>query len=225
MRMEPERPAGLAARVLIVDDHPLVRTGLAQLIGDASGLEVCGEAATVDDALREVAAKRPDLALIDISLAGGNGLRLIGRIRDVCPQTRMLVVSMHDETTFAERALRAGAMGYVEKREASTRVIEAIRRVLAGRIYVSKALRERPGGKDLGGTGPDALPAIESLTNRELEVFELIGRGLSAREIAARLSRSVKTVETHREHIKHKLDLHSGSELTAHAIRWVLEQG
>lgn len=217
-----DSPRGETARVLIVDDHPLVRAGLAQLVTDVAGLSVCGEAGTVEEAVRQVEATRPDLVLVDLSLAGGNGLRLIARIRDLHPNARMLVVSMHDETTFAERALRAGAMGYVEKREVSTHIVEAMRQVLAGRTYVGEGVRSRLVQAQAHATAPSNT--VDALSNRELEVFELIGQGMTAREIAARLSRSVKTIETHREHIKHKLGLRSGNELTTRAIQWVLDR-
>ncbi len=211
------------ARILIVDDHPLVRTGFAQLIGDCPDLEVCGEAGDMAEALRQVESTRPDLAVIDLSLAGGSGLDLIERLRARDPNLLMLVASMHDETLYAERVLAAGAHGYINKQEAQDRIIQAIRKVLGGKIYLSPKMTDRL----LDGTidATNGRRDINSLSNRELQVFELIGRGHSASRIAEHLRLSVKTIETHQAHIKRKLALDSAHELTQRAIRWVMEQG
>jgi len=211
------------ARILIVDDHPLVRTGLAQLIGDCPDLEVCGEAGDMAEALRQVDALDPDLAIIDLSLAGGSGLDLIEHIRSRGRDTLMLVASMHDEGLYAERVLAAGARGYINKQEAQDRIILAIRRVLGGKVYLSERMTERllSGMVEANNEKRD----IDSLSNRELQVFELIGQGVSTSRIAEQLNLSTKTIETHQAHIKKKLGLDSAHQLTQRAIRWVMAEG
>ena len=209
-------------RILIVDDHPLVRTGFAQLIGDCPDLEVCGEAADMAEALRLIETAEPDLAIIDLSLAGGSGLDLIERIKSRECDILMLVASMHDETLYAERVLAAGARGYINKQEAQDRIIQAIRTVLGGKVYLSQAMTERllSGMVDADGERRD----IDSLSNRELQVFELIGQGVTTGKMAKQLNLSVKTIETHQAHIKKKLGLASSHEVTQRAIRWVMDQ-
>lgn len=211
-------------RILIVDDHPLVRTGFVQLISDEPDLEVCGEAADETEALLKVAELRPDLVIIDLSLAGGSGLNLIERIKahydDIC----MLVASMHDESLFAERVLAAGALGYLNKQEAPSSIVKAIRRVLDGRVYVSDKLTERLLGNLTGVAAVPGQTPMQRLSNRELEVFELIGRGMTTGKIADHLKLSTKTIETHRENIKKKLRLASGQELTRRAMHWLMER-
>jgi DNA-binding NarL/FixJ family response regulator len=209
-------------RILIVDDHPLVRTGLAQLISDCPDLEVCGEAGDMAEALRQIDALDPDLAIIDLSLAGGSGLDLIEHVKSRNRDLPMLVASMHDETLYAERVLAAGARGYINKQEAQERIIRAIRRVLGGKVYLSERMTERmlSGMVDSNHEKRD----IDSLSNRELQVFELIGQGISTSHIASRLNLSTKTIETHQAHIKKKLGLGSAHELTQRAIRWVMAQ-
>jgi DNA-binding NarL/FixJ family response regulator len=209
-------------RILIVDDHPLVRTGLAQLIGDCPDLEVCGEAGDMAEALRQIDALDPDLAIIDLSLAGGSGLDLIEHVKSHNRDLPMLVASMHDETLYAERVLAAGARGYINKQEAQDRIVRAIRRVLAGKVYLSERMTERmlSGMVDSNHERRD----IDSLSNRELQVFELIGQGISTSHIASRLNLSTKTIETHQARIKKKLGLGSAHELTQRAIRWVMAQ-
>ena len=209
-------------RILIVDDHPLVRTGFAQLIGDCPDLEVCCEAADMAEALRLIDNSSPDLAIIDLSLAGGSGLDLIERIKSRNPDILMLVASMHDETLYAERVLAAGARGYINKQEAQENIIRAIRQVLAGKVYLSEAMTERllNGLVDVRDEKRD----IERLSNRELQVFELIGQGVPVSQIANQLNLSIKTIETHQANIKKKLGLGSAHELNQRAIRWVMEQ-
>jgi DNA-binding NarL/FixJ family response regulator len=209
-------------RILIVDDHPLVRTGFAQLIGDCPDLEVCCEAADMAEALRLIDNSSPDLAIIDLSLAGGSGLDLIERIKSRNPDILMLVASMHDETLYAERVLAAGARGYINKQEAQENIIRAIRQVLAGKVYLSEAMTERllNGLVDVRDEKRD----IERLSNRELQVFELIGQGVPVSQIASQLNLSIKTIETHQANIKKKLGLGSAHELNQRAIRWVMEQ-
>ena len=208
------------ARILIVDDHPLVRTGLAQLIGDCPDLEVCGEAADMAEALRRVDQLQPDLAIIDLSLAGGSGLDLIERIGRRDSSILMLVASMHDETLYAERVLAAGARGYVNKQEAQDDIIRAIRQVLGGKIYLSERMTERLVSGEAGNDNEKR--DIDSLSNRELQVFELIGQGVSTANIAAQLHLSIKTIETHQAHIKKKLGLESAHQLSQRAIRWFM---
>jgi len=212
-------------RILIVDDHPLVRAGIAALIGNEPDLMVCGETAVFSEALQLARGTEPDLAIVDLSLADGSGLELVKRLKGCEPDVQILVCSMHEESLFAQRVLNAGAMGYINKQEATSHVIEAIRRVLDGKVYLSERMTERvlyglAGGGALGGAA-----SIRNLTDRELEVLSLIGRGLVTSEIAEQLHLSVKTVETHREKIKKKLNLSSGGELTRYAVQWVLEQG
>jgi DNA-binding NarL/FixJ family response regulator len=209
-------------KILIVDDHPLVRAGFAQLIGDCPDLEVCGEAANMSEALKQVDATAPDLAIIDLSLAGGSGLDLIERIKCRNSKLLMLVASMHDETLYAERVLAAGARGYINKQEAQDRIIHAIRQVLGGKVYLSQNMTERllNGLVDTSNGRRD----IDSLSNRELQVFELIGQGVSTSQMAEQLNLSTKTIETHQAHIKKKLGLGSAHELTQRAIRWVMGQ-
>lgn len=209
-------------KILIIDDHPLVRTGFAQLIGDCPDLEVCGEAGDMAEALKQIDATRPDLAIIDLSLAGGSGLDLIEHIKARNMDVLMLVASMHDETLYAERVLAAGARGYINKQEAQDRIIQAIRQVLAGKVYLSQKMTERllSGMVDNNNEKRD----IDALSNRELQVFDLIGRGVSTSQMAERLNLSTKTIETHQAHIKKKLGLGSAHELTQRAIRWVMEQ-
>jgi len=209
-------------RILIVDDHPLVRTGFSQLIGDCPDLEVCGEAGDMAEALRQVDATSPDLAIIDLSLAGGSGLDLIERIRSRNKDILMLVASMHDETLYAERVLAAGARGYINKQEAQDSIIRAIRQVLSGKVYLSQQMTDRllSGMVNSNGEKRD----IDSLSNRELQVFELIGEGVSSSQIAEQLNLSIKTIETHQAHIKKKLGLGSAHELNQRAIRWAMDQ-
>jgi DNA-binding NarL/FixJ family response regulator len=215
---------GRPARILIVDDHPVVREGLSvQLLGQP-GLEVCGEAEDVAGALALLETARPDVAVVDISLKTGNGIDLIKRIRARDDAVRILVWSMHPEALHAERALRAGAMGYVHKGRATREIVEAIRRVLAGKVFVSDELSGQLLGRLVGGAArPVARSAVESLSDRELEVFGLLGQGLATRQIAARMHVSPKTVETYRARIKDKLGLGNLTELIQCATRWVME--
>jgi DNA-binding NarL/FixJ family response regulator len=210
-------------RILIVDDHPLVRTGFAQLIGDCPDLEVCAEAGDMAEALKQIDATSPDLAIIDLSLAGGSGLDLIEHIKARDSNMLMLVASMHEETLYAERVLAAGARGYINKQEAQDKIIQAIRQVLSGKVYLSQRMTDRllSGMVDAKGDKRD----IDSLSNRELQVFEMIGQGVPTGQIALQLNLSSKTIETHQAHIKKKLSLGSAHELTHRAIRWVMEQG
>ncbi|NUQ64235.1 MAG: response regulator transcription factor [Pirellulales bacterium] len=209
-------------RVLIVDDHPIVRHGLAELIAHEPDLEVCGEAGDTPEALRQVDTTQPHVVIVDISLKSGHGIDLIEQIKAKDERIKMLVSSIHDESLFAERALRAGAMGYINKQEATEKVIDAVRQVLRGEIYLSPRMSNRLLHTVVGGDRLNSNP-IEGLSNRELEVFEMIGQGLTTKQIAGKLHLSPKTIETHREKIKMKLNLANSTELSHRAVQWVLE--
>jgi DNA-binding NarL/FixJ family response regulator len=218
---EPSR----RVEILVVDDHPIMRAGLIQLIAQQGDLAVCGEAEDARGALAAIEAHPPDLAIVDISLKESSGLDLIKDIRARWPKLPVLVLSMHDEAIYAERVLRAGARGYVTKSEVSRKVVEGIRKVLAGEVYVSEPIASKMISSLVGGGDLDTFP-IDRLTDRELQVLELIGRGLQTREVAGRLHLSTKTVDAHREHIKKKLNLDSAAELVRYAVHWVqFEQG
>jgi len=208
-------------RVYLVDDHPIVRQGLIKLIEQESDLEVCGEAGSVSVALEEIRKLDPDVILVDISLEESNGLELIKLIDDLGLQIPMLVLSMHDESLYAEHALRAGASGYVMKQAAANTLIQAIEKVMEGEIYVSKTMSSQMLKMAFRSGSEETRTGAELLSLRELEVFELIGRGNSTREIADQLNLSVKTIETYRAHIKEKLHLRSGTELMQRAVHWV----
>ena len=209
-------------KVLIVDDHPIVRHGLGELIARQSDPEMSGEAADAAEAVRQVEANRPDVAVIDISLNGENGLELIELIKAVYPEVKILVSSMHDEETFAGRALRAGALGYINKRESIGKVVDAIRQVLRDEIYLSPRMANQLLHRAAVGKSLDHDP-VETLSNRELEVFEMIGHGINTRQIARKLGLSPRTIETHRKNIKTKLDLQNSSQLIRRAFQWVQE--
>jgi DNA-binding NarL/FixJ family response regulator len=210
------------SKIVIVDDHPSVRDGLSLRIALHSDLEVCGEADSEDAAYHLVKSISPDLVLIDISLKNGNGLELLKRIRKLNPSIKMLVVSGFQESLYAERACRAGALGYLNKQESSVKLIEAIRTVLAGERFLSPAITSRLINQSLGVRDTTKSP-IENLTNRELEIFRLIGEGLTSGAIAERLMLSPYTIDTHRENIKRKLDIHNAAELSRTAVQWLLE--
>jgi len=207
------------ARVLIVEDHPIVRLGVRQMIAAEPGLAICGEASSGRAALELATSLKPELAVVDLSLEHGSGLELIRSLREAASDTRVLVLSMHDEVLFAERALRAGARGYIMKQEAIDGLVHAMREVLAGRLYVSKRMSQHLLER-LGKDAPVTAGRLGNLTDRELEVFELIGRGLSTAAIADRLQVSVKTIETYRSNIKTKLDLKDATDLIRFATTW-----
>ncbi len=206
-------------RILIVDDHPIVRLGIRQMLAAEPDLEVCGEAESADAGMELTVRAHPDLAIVDLSLTEGIGLDLIRSLRASKPSLPVLVLSMHDEALFAERVLRAGARGYIMKREAITGLVAAIRQVLSGRIYVSEsmaqAVLERLGNESSSPDNP-----LANLTDRELEVFDLIGRGLSTGAIAEQIGVSVKTIETYRSNIKTKLNLKDATDLIRFAATW-----
>ncbi len=210
---------GRATQILIVDDHPIIREGLTHLLNLHEDLHVCSAAGSAEDALAAMACP-PDMAIVDLSLHSNSGLDLVKTLRQHYPKLAILVLSMHDETLFAERALRAGANGYLMKLEATEHIMNAIREVLAGNIYLSAAMHEKL-ARAL--TVPQKIPAgsIASLSEREFEVLHLIGLGFSTREIAEKLSRSIKTIEAHQANIKEKLNIPNGKELMRFAIQWI----
>lgn len=219
--MSPVKVPPEKKKVFVVDDHAVLRRGLAQLVAQEPDLVICGEAADARAALEGMEKATPDVAVVDISLRDSSGIELIKDIKVRWPDLPVLVLSVYDESPYAERVLRAGAKGYVTKGEASERVIQGIRQVLRGEVYVSdkaasrmicKFVKALPGSKDF---------SIDSLSDREFEVFELIGQGLQTRQIAARLHLSVKTIDTHRQNIKRKLGLSNAPELLQRAIQWV----
>lgn len=207
--------------VFLVEDHPITQAGLAALISREDDLFICGEADNAPAALDQIAKLRPSIVISDIALKTSNGIELMKNLMALCPEVPILVMSMHDESLYAERAIRAGARGYIMKREAAEKIIPAIRAILNGDIYLSEQMK----GKLLSGivrgrkAEPNAFP-LDTLSDRELEVFQLIGNGFTTREIAQRLNLSTKTIDSYREHLKLKLDLDSGAELVRRAIRW-----
>jgi DNA-binding NarL/FixJ family response regulator len=207
-------------RILIVDDHPLVRLSLREFIRREKDLEVCGEAEDREQALAAAEATKPHLAIIDLTLKSSNGMELIKDLRDRHPDIHILVLSMHDETIHAERAIRAGARGYITKQEATTKVMVAIRQILNGEIYWSERAAARVASKIAGPARGMADSPVDCLTDRELQVFEMIGAGKSTRQIAASLHIDVSTVETYRARIKEKLNLKDSLALLQFAIRW-----
>jgi DNA-binding NarL/FixJ family response regulator len=211
-------------RILIVDDHPMVREGMAMRIAGQRDLEVCGEAAAEDEALALVEETGPDLVIVDISLKSGHGLELIKQVHTRHPTVQMLVVSGFQESLYAERALRAGARGYLNKQESSAKLLEAIRTVLSGERYVSPELARRLVAQALG-TRDETKTPIEQLSDRELEIFRMIGQGQTSGAIASKLHLSTHTIDTHRENIKRKLGAHNAAELNRQAVQWVLENG
>ncbi len=210
-----------AKTVLIVDDHPMMRQGLVQLIESEPDLELCGESETAQAALEAIERTCPDLLLLDISLPDKSGLELIKDLAAIHPSLLILVISMHDESLYAERVLRAGARGYIMKQEGGKRLMEAIRQVLAGKIYVSEKIASKILEIFSGRRAEVETSSVGRLSDREFEVFQLIGQGRSTKEIAQRLHLSVKTVEVHRANIKEKLGLKTAPELVHFAVRWV----
>lgn len=209
------------ARLLIVDDHPIVRQGLAQLIDRQADLQVAGESDDAEEAIALIRSESFDAAIIDLSLPGVSGIELIRQIQAEAPFMPVLVLSMHDEQFYAERALRAGARGYIMKEVATERVVEAVRKVLRGEIYVSREVADRLLSKIVSGDGSPIGSPVERLSDRELEVFQLLGKGYGTRQVAEMLHLSIKTVESYRANIKDKLQLKNAAELVQHAVQWV----
>ncbi|WP_022835306.1 response regulator [Salisaeta longa] len=208
--------------IMLVDDHPLMRKGLALSLDEEPDLNIAGQLSSAEEALDALDRLDPDLAIVDISLPGMSGVELVKHLQSLRPELPILVVSRHDETLYAERVIRAGARGYIMKMEAGDIIVQAVRQVLRGKIYVSDEINERllqsmaTGGRERIGQSP-----LEVLSDRELEVFELTGHGSTTRDIAERLHLSVKTVESYRARIKKKLQLDSANELMKHAVQWV----
>ncbi len=212
------------ARIMVVDDHPIVRQGLTQLIRDEPDLDIVGAAASHEEALAMMDAHEPDLAILDLSLGKESGLDLLKIMRTRRPSMRVLVLSMHDEAYYADRVLRAGAIGYIMKQEPAENVITAVRQALVGKVYLSEAIAASMLTRLVGRKETGVSP-IDLLSDRELQVLQLIGKGRGTRQIAEQLHLSIKTVENYREHIKSKLNLRTGPELVRYAVRWEIEQG
>src|SRR6267142_1979423 len=216
-------PGGRKSRVFVVDDHPIVRQGLALMINAENDLTVCGEAEEIQTALQAIVETRPDIAIVDISLNGPDGLELVKQVRALFPELPILILSMHDETTYAERALRARANGYIMTQEATEKVLVAVRRILGGGIYLSDRMADKVLQQYMTGSD-SAQSGVSDLSDRELEVFRLIGDGHGTRQIAEELHLSIKTVETYQAHIKEKLRLRTGRELLQQAIFWKMSR-
>jgi DNA-binding NarL/FixJ family response regulator len=215
------QPGQERAKVFLVDDHPLVREWLSQLIQREDDLAVCGEAEDTQEALQKIEETKPDIVVADISLKNTHGLELVKDLQARLPALPVLVLSMHDESLYAERVLRAGAKGYITKQEATKKILQAVRQVLSGQIYISEKMASRMVHKMVLGRADSQKSPIERLTDRELEVFQLIGRGQGTRRIATDLHLGVKTVESYRARIKDKLKLEDGTQLLQQAIQWV----
>jgi DNA-binding NarL/FixJ family response regulator len=211
-------------RIFVVDDHPMIREGLAAQVANEPSLEVCGEAEDIVDAVSRVAEAEPDLVIVDISLKSGNGIDLVKRLKSKDPTLVILVWSMYPENLYAERALRAGARGYVNKGSSASQIMDAIRTVLDGRTYLSAEMSEKLLGRVIGHSPEECATWVEKLTDRELEAFELLGQGLTTMQIAARMHVSHKTIETYRARIKEKLGLTNAIELVQHAVQWVMQK-
>lgn len=208
-------------KLFVVDDHAVVREGIVSLLSSQPDLTIVGEAVSAAEALSGIDKDPPDLALVDLSLKESSGLELIKDLQVRHPQVHILVLSMRDEAFYAERALRAGARGYVPKDAGREEVLKAVRTVLDGQVYVSNSLATRVIGRMVSGGGTEGHSPMDDLTDRELGVFEMIGMGLATREIAKKMHISTKTVDSHREHLKQKLGLATGADLTKHAIQWM----
>jgi len=209
------------ARIFIVEDHPIFRDGIIQLINKEEDLVVCGQAESAQETIREIRNEMPDLLIVDITLKDSCGIELTREIRKLYPLIPVLVLSMHEEMVFADRVFNAGARGYITKREATGRVIDAIRRVLSGKIFISDNMIDHFLDRSISGNpGPGSSP-VEALSEREFEVFNLIGKGMTNRAIADMLSVSSKTISTYRERIKEKLNLQNNAELNRYAICWI----
>lgn len=209
------------SRILIIDDHPLLRQGIAAMINAESDFTVCGEVSDPREAVNAVQKTNPDAIILDLTLNGTSGIEVLKNIRVQYPKVAVLILSMHDETMYAPRALRAGASGYVMKQEAPDKVIAALRKVLAGQVAISSAMETKLLNRFSGKKDGALSSPIDLLSDRELEVFNLLGRGTSTAEIAEKLHLSVKTIESHRAHIKEKLNLENAAQLVRHAIQWV----
>jgi len=213
-----ETPSTSVHTVFIVDDHPLVREWLTTLISQQPDLVVIGEAESAPDALTKIEKQQPHVIIVDITLASGSGLELVKDLRPVAHESKIIMLSMHDELTYAERALRAGARGYVSKRDTTKKIITAIRQVLEGKLFISEEMKELMTEKFLGGSG--GVTSLEDLSDRELEVFRMLGQGKDTRDIADQLHISIKTVQVYCARIKEKLKLGTHTDLLREAMRW-----
>lgn len=218
--MNRQTPSQSKVKILIVDDHPIFCLGMAALINKEPDLSVCGNKETVQDAWRSITQNPPDLVILDISLRKSSGIDLLERINLEYPELPVLMLSMYDESLYAERALMAGARGYIMKQRAIEQVVEAIRQVLSGAIYASPEIKEKVFRRLVSAKPQTEGPSLDRLTNRELEVFRLIGEGLESKEIARRLHISIKTIGSHKENIKEKLHLKHYTELVKYAVQW-----
>lgn len=214
-------PPPKKSSVILVDDHPVVREGLARVIEQEADLEVCDQAQNAIEALQKIESSQPDIAVIDVTLDGSHGLELVKDLKIRFPNLPILMLSMHDESLYAERSLRAGAKGYIMKQQPPQELVKAIRRVLQGEVYLSEAMTRQMLDKIAGESKVRGNSPSEALSDREFEVFELIGQVRSTSQIATLLHLSVKTVQTHREHIKQKLSLTDGVSLVRYAVQWV----
>jgi DNA-binding NarL/FixJ family response regulator len=222
--MKTLKKAESIKRILVVDDHPMTREGISLWLRQEPDFQVCFETEDAPRALEAILADPPDIVLTDITLPGRSGLELIKDIHAVHADLPILVVSMHDESLYAERALRAGARGYIMKHESGARMVEAVRRILAGHVYVSDRTSERVLGLLAGRRSLSPRPGIERLSDREFDVFQLLGQGLSAHEIGRRLHLCAKTIDAHRANIKRKLSIQTTAELISYASRWIAHQ-
>lgn len=208
-------------QILIVDDHPITRDGVATLINQQTHLKVCGEADTAHEALAMIPELKPDMAIVDVTLKNTSGIELMKSIKAQFPQLPVLIMSMHDESMYAERGLRAGAKGYIMKHEANSKILQAIETILRGELYLSDAIKEKMLHVMARGPGKEIRYSLDTLSDRELEVYRLVGHGFGTKEIAEKLNLSSKTIDSYRENLKIKLRLRKGSELVQHAIQWV----
>lgn len=211
-------------KILVIDDHPVVRRGMAGMLNAEEDLEISGEASNAKQAMEAVKQNKPDLVLLDLSLGNDSGLELIHDLKAMHDDLAILVVSIHDESLFAERVLKAGAMGYINKQVALDHIVKAVRKVLSGKIYLSPDMANRMLSQVASGVQPGEESPLDRLSDREMEVYRMLGEGKGTREIAKRLHLSMKTIETYREHIKDKLNLKDSNEMVCHAARWVAEQ-
>lgn len=218
---EASRKANQRFRIVIVDDHPLVRERLNELMSREPDLVVCGEAENRNQALAVVAATQPDLAIVDLTLKGSHGMDVIKDLQAGYPEVRILVVSMQEESLYAERVIRAGARGYITKQEATRNIMGAVRKVLAGEVYLSEQMSGQLIARMVGRPRSGGVLSVSTLADRELQVFEMVGRGLGTRQIAEQLHLDVKTIETYRSRIKEKLQFKDAAELLQRAIAWV----
>jgi DNA-binding NarL/FixJ family response regulator len=224
IRTMAEHPSTMI-KILIVDDHPLLRQGIKQVIELEEGLRVCGEASTANDAIDLINRDKPDVVIVDITLAGNvNGIELIKSLHERFPDIKTLVLTMHDESVYAERAIRAGARGYIMKEVASKNIINAIRTILNDELYLSESISKKIIDKLVRGSADTIGISVENLSNREFEIFQLIGNGFSTKEMAKKLNLSIYTVESHKKNIKEKLKLKNSSDLVKYAIQWVIMQ-